>query len=84
MVRRGITVFTLVCGAGTAALSLVGKEIGFVALPLFLAAITLALFRGNFKWIAWSIIGAGLLAVGAVAFSWGDAAGWYRSSSASR
>jgi len=81
MVLRGITVYPLVCAAGTAALSLVAKETGFIALPLFLAAIILALFRGKFQWIAWSIIGVVILAIGAVVFSWGDAAGWYRSSS---
>jgi hypothetical protein len=81
LVQRGFAPVVFVCGAAAALLSLFAKETGVIAVPLFLAALMLSVFRCQRRWIAWGVIGLGLLGLGASALSWGDAAGWYRSSS---
>jgi hypothetical protein len=81
MVRQGISVANLLWSMSTAILTLLAKETAFMAIPLFLAAFVLAIFRRSYRWLAWVILGVGIIGAGLLVFSWGDSAGWYRSTS---
>jgi len=81
MLKRGITVWNLLWCGSTAVLSLLTKETAFMALPLVIVAFIFSIFREKKRVFAWILLGAGVLAAAVIAISWGDAAGWYRSTS---
>ena len=81
MVRRGISLVNFFWCLSTSILSLLAKETAFIAIPMFLAACVLSVFQGTYRRIGWAMLAGGVIVAGLMVFSWGDSAGWYRSTS---
>ncbi len=78
LIRRGMSIWTLLWVIGATGLCLFTKRSVFIALPLFGVAILFAVFRGKWRKIAWGLmLLSGIIGIFAI-FTWGDAIFWYR------
>lgn len=78
MIRRGLSPSSLLWTACAAVLCFFTKNTAMLAVLLLPIAVLFSLFRGNRRWIAWSLLAASALGGLIAVFSWGDAAYWYR------
>ncbi len=80
LVRRGFSMGGLVWVLTAAAACWWTKDTAYLALPLAVLVLCLTAFRrARRQWVFWTAVSVGA-ALGVLAvFSWGDAAGWYRS-----
>lgn len=81
LVQRGWQWLPFLGGLAATGLCLVSKETVYFAAPFFLLALWFSWLRGRWRKVAWIVIGMGILGGAFLAFDWGDAAWWYRSSS---
>lgn len=78
MIHKGISVLPVVIGLFAGILGFWVKETVYVALPLFPVALILSVSNGKNRWIAWLLVGLGLIGSLLAIFNWGDAAWWAR------
>ena len=79
LVMRGISLWTLLWSGAVAGICLLVKETSYLAFPLWLVGVGLAVMRkGWWRILAWTGLGAaGLLAL-LLSIGWGDANTWFR------
>ncbi|PKN94130.1 MAG: hypothetical protein CVU44_06935 [Chloroflexi bacterium HGW-Chloroflexi-6] len=78
LIRHGFSVWRLLWLASAALLCYWTKNTVFLALPLLLLALLLALFQKRWRWVPWLALAALLPFVLFSVFSWGDALFWVR------
>lgn len=79
LIRRGVSLADLLWTTTTAALAYWTKSTVYIAIPLFVVVLLLAIFRtGKWRMLAWGIMGMAVLSIVLVMFDWGDAANWDR------
>jgi hypothetical protein len=83
MIKRGINIFRLLWVVGASILCLLAKKPSFAILLLPLALLFAVFRSGRWRWVGWGLLLVVVIAAGAVIFSWGDAALWFRSTNQS-
>ncbi|MGD2157725.1 MAG: DUF2142 domain-containing protein [Anaerolineales bacterium] len=83
LICRGFSWKDLSWTLGAVLLCILTKRTVYVALPLSMIALLIALFRGGSKRLVWGFMLAGIGIAIISIFSWGDTADWYRATSQS-
>jgi len=81
LVKRGFSIIDFIWASSTALLSIFTKSTAVVSLLILPIAIIFSLLQGAKQKYAWFLIFASFLTVLGAAFTWDDAAWWYRSTS---
>ncbi|MBU0673002.1 MAG: hypothetical protein KJ732_08260, partial [Candidatus Margulisbacteria bacterium] len=79
IMRRGVTIPRLAWVLIAAALCYLTKPTAYLAVPLSVMVLLFAFWRGKWRRLAWGLMVFTSVALVITAFSWGDAAFWYRS-----
>lgn len=78
MIQSGLSPFRLLWVGATALACWWTKDTVILALPLAIAVLVFSVFRGSRQYVAWALVLVAGMAFVFTAFSWGDAALWYR------
>ncbi len=78
IVRRGLSIGGLLWSGAAMLVGLATKVTIFVAVPLLILALSFSLLRGRRRWLVWTFLMVGGLAISIAIFSWGEPAFWYR------
>jgi len=81
LVKRGFSIIDFIWASSTALLSIFTKSTAVVSLLILPIAIIFSLLKGAKQKYAWFLIFVSFLTVLGAAFTWDDAAWWYRSTS---
>jgi len=81
LVKRGFSIIDFIWASSTALLSIFTKSTAVVSLLILPIAILFSLLQGAKQKYAWFLIFVSFLTVLGLAFTWDDAAWWYRSTS---
>ena len=79
LVKNGFSFSGLLLLILISAISIFTKGTAMIVIPLVFLTILLSVARGKYGWVVWSGLGIVFLVVLAAVFSYGDAAGWVRS-----